>query len=120
MKKGWIIALISVTAVAGAYLYYRSQKKAKPIISIPAVAPTPSWLEALKGLVSPIPAVTEAVSVAPTYQVPAPKYSYTPVSQELLPLEVRRLFRDVPEPKYSYTPVPAQEIPLDVTRLFRE
>lgn len=55
-------------------------KKAKPLITIPALAPTvvttPSWLEALKGFISPTPTVTQAVSVAPTpsYQAPAPTY----------------------------------------------
>lgn len=83
MKKGWIIALISLGAVTGVYLYYRSQKKAKPLITIPAIAPlvtsTPTWLEALKGFFSPTPTVTEAVSVTPTYQVPIPSYQ-TPTS----------------------------------------
>lgn len=103
MNKGWIIAVISVGAVGAIYLYYRSQRKTKSLITIPAVAPklSPTWLEALKGLVSPTPAVTEAVSVETTYVAPVPTYK-------------------APAPKYFYKPVRAEEIPLDVRRLLRE
>lgn len=107
MNKGWIIALISLGAVTGGYLYYRSQKKAKLLTTIPAVAPTvapmlaPTWLEALKAVIAPTPTVTETVSIAPTYVAPVPTYK-------------------APAPKYSYKPVRAEEIPLDVRRLLRE
>ncbi len=78
MNRGWIVFLVLAGTGTGVYLYYRSQKKAKPIIIIPAlaptVAPTATWLEALKALVSPAPAVAEAVSVAPIYKAPVPTY----------------------------------------------
>lgn len=68
MNKGLTIFLILAVTGAGVYLYYRSQKKAKPLITIPALTPavatTPTWVEALKAIVAP----------APTYEAPAPKY----------------------------------------------
>lgn len=116
MNKGWTIFLVLATAATGGYLYYRYQKKAKPLIPIPALAPavttTPTWLEALKALVSPTPAV--ASTVAPT---PAPTYKPPPATYQA-PTPTNG--KEPDEPKYRYTPVPAQEIPLEVRRLFRE